>query len=292
MARAGGALGDLGCVANVDDLEARAPGRSEGCEPEFKARGFRRDVADTDAGRGLAVGAARRLDLDRGEVGKVDQQQLPGQLPREIQQNLEREQRLHHAENPRDGSQDARFRAVTDDPIGARGWPYASKAGMAGARAIDLQLALVLVDAGEHRALAREDRGIIHEEFGAEVIAAFDHEVEATNQVPRIGGGQALVERLDLDSRVEGCDRGTGERGLRLADIAQSVNWLAMQIACLQRVSIHDAQAADASAGEILQHRTAESARADDEHAGRGELRLAGGANLFQKLLPGVIGLH
>ena len=39
-----------------------------------------------------------------------------------------------------------------------------------------------------------------------------------------------------------------------------------MQVAGLDAVAVRDADAPDAGGGEVLQHRHAEAARADDEH--------------------------
>ena len=48
--------------------------------------------ADMRAIGGVALGAARRLDLETGEIHEIQQQQFAFELPGQIQQNLERQQ--------------------------------------------------------------------------------------------------------------------------------------------------------------------------------------------------------
>ena len=60
----------------------------------------------------------------------------------------------------------------------------------------------------------------------------------------------------------------------------------------MQRIGIDQPQEAHPGAGEILQHRTAETAGADDEHPARRQRRLAGGADFLEEYLPRIIGLH
>lgn len=61
-----------------------------------------------------------------------------------------------------------------------------------------------------------------------------------------------------------------------------------MKVGRLDRVVIDDRDPPDARAHEILQHRTAEPARADHEHRGGGKLRLAGRSDLAQDRLTRV----
>ena len=67
---------------------------------------------------------------------------------------------------------------------------------------------------------------------------------------------------------------------------------LAMEVGLLDRVVIDDGEAADAGAGQILQHRTAEAAGADDQDRRGSEPRLAGGADFGQHDLAGVAVAH
>ena len=63
-----------------------------------------------------------------------------------------------------------------------------------------------------------------------------------------------------------------------------------MQVRRLEPVAIDDADAADAGAGEVLQHRHTETAGADHEHRGGAQPRLALRADFTQRDLARVVG--
>ncbi len=62
-----------------------------------------------------------------------------------------------------------------------------------------------------------------------------------------------------------------------------------MQVGRLEPVGVDDAQAADAGAGEVLQHRNAEASRAHHEHGGGAQSSLALGADFTQRDLARVV---
>ena len=87
---------------------------------------------------------------------------------------------------------------------------------------------------------------------------------------------------------VDGARRhGRGLR-LRLADPVRGVGDLALQVGQLQPVVVDDADGADAGRREVQRERRAEPAGADDQHAGRLQLRLADAADVLQQDVPGV----
>jgi len=58
-----------------------------------------------------------------------------------------------------------------------------------------------------------------------------------------------------------------------------------VQVARIEVVGVDQTEVADAGAREVLQHRTSEAARPDDQHAASRERCLSGSANLFQQPL-------
>ena len=193
---------------------------------------------------------------------------------------------------PGTGPRTPASRAIAHHAVRGRIRPQAAQARLPALGLVDLQLALVLVDAREHGGTCCEHRRIVDEEFRAEIVAAVDHEIVGANQVERIGFVEARHMGLDGHGRVDGRDRGARQLRLGQAGIGQRENGLTMQIARLEGVRIHDPEMPDSRARQILQHRAAEAAGADDEHAARGELRLAVRAHLLEHQLPGIVRLH
>jgi len=59
-----------------------------------------------------------------------------------------------------------------------------------------------------------------------------------------------------------------------LAGVGQRIDGLTVQIAGIQGIGVHQAQMADARAGQVLEHGTAESADADDQYPAARQSRL------------------
>ena len=71
-------------------------------------------------------------------------------------------------------------------------------------------------------------------------------------------------------------------------DVRRAVDHLALQVRQRHGVVVDHAQRADAGRGEIQQHRRAQAAGADHQHARAAERRLAGAADLAQHDVPGI----
>ena len=158
-----------------------AAAASEGIRTSM-SESSRVELADERAAGRAALGAARRLEFQAGEIHEIQEQQLALELARNGQQDLERQQRLQRAESAGHRTEHARFGAVADDAIGRRVGPQAAQAGVRRARLVDLQLPLVLIDAGEDGGPLGKHRGIVDQELGAEIVAAIDHDVVRADQ--------------------------------------------------------------------------------------------------------------
>ena len=95
--------------------------------------------------------------------------------------------------------------------------------------------------------------------------------------------------RFDAHFGIERAHARGGERGFLAAAVGQRVPGLAMQVRGLEPVAVDDAEPADAGAGEVLQHRHTQSARADHQHRGGAQPRLACGADFAQRDLARVV---
>ena len=157
---------------------------------------------------------------------------------------------------------------------------------MARLRLVDLQLALVLVDAGKDRGPMRDHGGVVDQVLGAKIVAAIDHEVVAADERESVVCVQPLGVQFDPHGGVDPLDRCRRQFGLRLAGIRQGEYRLTMQIAGLQSVGIDHAQAADPRPGQILQHRAAEASGADHQHPRARQHCLARRPDLLEQNLP------
>ena len=70
--------------------------------------------------------------------------------------------------------------------------------------------------------------------------------------------------------------------GLAPADVGGREQDLALQVGELDDVVVDDADAADAGGGEVVQHRRAQPAGADDQHRAGAQLLLAALADLLE----------
>src|SRR5581483_9046164 len=80
------------------------------------------------------------------------------------------------------------------------------------------------------------------------------------------------------------------EVGLEFADIGERVHCLPVEVGRLQSIAVDQAESPDAGAGEIADDGYAQPAAPDDQDAAGAQLRLAAGADFFQRDLPGIVG--
>ena len=146
-----------------------------------------------------------------------------------------------------------------------------------------------MIDAGEQHRLAGAQRQIVEQELRGEVVAAVEDQVVTGGEPIGVAGIETQRVRLDAHFGIERAHALRRERGFLAAAIGERVPGLAMQVRRLEPVAVDDAEAADAGAREILQHRNAETAGADDQHGRRAQARLARGADFAQRDLARVV---
>ena len=108
-----------------------------------------------------------------------------------------------------------------------------------------------------------------------EVVAAVEDEVVTRGQPLGIAGIETQRVRLDAHLGIQRAHARRRQRGFLAAAIGERIPGLAMQVRWLEPVAVDDAEPADAGAGEVLQHRHAESTGADHQHGGGAQPRLA-----------------
>src|SRR5713226_2266485 len=129
---------------------------------------------------------------------------------------------------------------------------------------------------------------IVEEITRRKIVAAVSDEVVALDQRGRVRLVEALRMRLDPHLGIDGGDRGARALDLGGAYARGRMNDLALQVREVDRVVIDDAERADAGGGEVEQHRRAQPAGADDEHARGHELGLPLLADFVEDEVAGV----
>ena len=242
---------------------------------------------------GLVPAVGQRLEAHRA---RVDHQQPPDQAAIVVAEAADdfadRLQRHQRAERAGERAEHADLRAGRHGPRRRRLGKEAAvgRIGLAvGAVFVGLQRrqrAVVFADRGGDQRLAFVEAGVGNGVAGGEIVAAVEHDVPIGDQRARVGLVEPPLDLDHLDMRIEARDRLLGAVDLLAADIAGRVQHLAMQIGERDDVVVDDPQSPDAGAGEILQRRRAEPARADRQRARRLELVLPRPADAAQHDLP------
>ena len=140
---------------------------------------------------------------------------------------------------------------------------------------------------GDER-LFRQIARIRHQITRGEIVGAVGDQIVARNDVERVRSPEPDRMGLDRDVRIEPRDRGRGAFDLGRADVRRRVDDLALQVRQRHRVVVDDPERADAGSREIKQHRRAEPARADHQHARASERGLSGSTHLAQHDMAGI----
>ena len=92
---------------------------------------------------------------------------------------------------------------------------------------------------------------IVDEEFHGEVVGTVHDEVVLLNDIQRVRRVEELVVGIHLHIGVDGLDLLLGAFYLRHTHVLGEVDDLTLQVAQIDHIRIHDADASDASSGKI-----------------------------------------
>jgi hypothetical protein len=217
-----GCARDFLVVADVDDGVTVARRRGERAEGHLEIGGCLAALDGRDAGaRATAArGCARSANAARRERHQVKDQELAAQLSRQVKQELQGLDGLEASEDAGHGTEHARLGTVPDESIARRFGPQAAQARGVFVRAIDLQLALVLVHARKDRGLACQHTGIVQQKLGREIVAAIDGELVIVEEPTHVVGIQSHRVNANIDFGVERAQTACCELRFRLADVA------------------------------------------------------------------------
>ncbi len=228
----------------------------------------RRRIAAERAGR-----VAGQSDLAHPGVERIDEQQPPHERLAGSEQQLERLGSLPGADDAGQRPEHAALGARRNLALGRRLGEDAAVARAAGSPE-DRHLPVEAKDRPVDVRPSFEHAGVVDEIAGLERVRAVDDQVVEAHEFARVGGHEAHRNRVDCDVGIERPQPFGGGLDLQPPDAGRVVQDLALKIRHVDAVVVDDPDPADARGRQVRQHRRAQAARTDAEHARRGELAL------------------
>ena len=275
------------------DVEPMRTGeRGDGCF--FQAAQVDHQIAGDDGpGRderhvGVGLRRAGKTETAKAQLARVESHDPPENRRLQPQQQMKRHVRLQPPQH-RDRGAEHTHRG-TGAAFGRDIGKHRAIARTAAAEGADI------AGKADHRCtdqrLAGGMAGIAQDIGRGKAVGCVDDQIGLPDQFRDVLRRQPLDDGIDRDRRVE-LQKGRARAvRLGLADVGHAVERLAMQVRLLDHVVIDDDQSADSCTGKILQYRTAEAARADDQHRRGRQTRLSRDADLAQHGLAGIAIAH
>src|SRR4051794_12010060 len=123
----------------------------------------------------------------------------------------------------------------------------------------------------KHRAidvrLARKHADVIRQIAGGEIIGAVHDQVVISDDLLRVGAGEAAFVQLEFDLRIDIQEPVAGRCQFAAADVLCSVKNLPLQVAKIDTVEIDDAERSNAGCCQIKRSWGAEAASANAQNA-------------------------
>src|SRR5256884_3175021 len=213
------------------------------------------------------------LELAELHAESVKQKQAPHEIVPAAEDQLDRFHRLNGANDSGQNAEHSAFCAGRHKSWRRRfrieaaiAWPirHAKHGGLSFKpenRAIDVWL-------------SEQDARVIHEVTGRKIVRAVYDDVEVLEEFERVGAGQLCFKRLNLNVRIEVRKARARRFALRLSDIGGAKRNLALEIGGVDDVEVNQPELADACGGKIQTERSAEPARANEQHLGVFQLEL------------------
>ena len=118
-----------------------------------------------------------------------------------------------------------------------------------------------------HHRDAELHRRIIQRVACLKGVGAVNDEIHAIQQRCNVLGGEHVVDRLNLNVWIECANLHCSGLHLQHPNAISGVDHLTLQVRCLYRIEVDDAQLANASRRKIERRRCAESSCANHQHA-------------------------
>src|SRR3989475_10217085 len=234
-----------------------------------------------------ALGVLAQLELPELHPERVEDEETADQGVAPPEKKFDRLERLNRSDNAREHPEHSALRTRRDE-AGRRRFRVQAPVTGALRRVEDARLAFEPEDRSVDVRLAQEDRRVVHEVSGREVVRPIDDDVVVFQNVQRVLGGEARLVRLHVDVRVDLSDALLRDVDLLAADVLRPVQHLALQVRLVDHVEVDDPETADAGGAEVLGERHAEPPGADDQGGRLLEFQLPRHADFGQDQMPGI----
>ena len=263
-------------------LSERAPSRRRA----RRAAGTWSSYSAITISRALAAGRALRVaaDLERAEalLERVVGEEAPDERFAEVEHELDGLERLDRTDDPGEHAEHAGLGARRRQ-LGRRRLGQQAAVARAVVGLEHRDLTLEPEDRPVHDGHALEERRVVQQVAGREVVGAVDDDVVAADDVDDVVGAEAHVVGDDVDVGVERGERLLRRVDLAVADALDVVQDLALQVRGVDDVHVDDAERADSRRREIQGRRRPEATRAEQEDLRLEQALLTGFAHLRQE---------
>ena len=227
------------------------------------------------------------LDLPKLHLERIDQHQSSDQRVTHSEDPLDRLERLQAAHQAREHAEHTGLGAVGHQVRRRRLRKETSIARPAG-RSEHRDLAVEPEDAAVHVWLSQQDRRVVHQVSGREVIAPVEGKIVAAQDLERVFRGEPDRVGHDLNIGIQVPQPFLRGFSLGAPEASGSVEDLALQVGELDQVGVHDPQGSNARGRQVEGGRRAEAAGADDEYPGATKPLLSRDADFRQGEVSGV----
>src|SRR5213594_3200252 len=234
-----------------------------------------------------ALGVLAQLELPELHPERVEDEEAADQRVAPPEEKFDRLDRLDRSDNAREHAEHAALGARWNETGRRRFGVQTAVTGALG-RVEDARLAFEAEDRAVDVRLVQEDRRVVHEVPGREVVRSIDDDVVVFQDVQRVVRRETRLVGLHVDVRVDLGDPFFRDLDLLAADVLRPVQHLALQVRLVDHVEVDDPETADAGGAEVLRERHAESPGADDEGGRLLELQLPRHADFGQDQVSGI----
>ncbi len=240
------------------------------------------------------------MDAARRTVGVLAQPDFPEAHPKRVVDQETTDERfadpedqlqglggLDGADHARQNTEHAAFSAARHQ-TGGRRLGVQTAVARTVLRREDGRLPLEAEDAAVGVGTPLQHAGVVHEIPGGEVVGPVEDDVVRGHDLPRIRRCQRAVVRFDAHSGIHRFETRRRRGNLRAADVGGGMEDLALEVARVHSIEIHESQRPDSRGGKVQRRRRSEPARADAQHAGRLELPLSVESDLGQSQVTAI----
>ena len=118
---------------------------------------------------------------------------------------------------------------------------------------------------------------------GGEIIGTVENDIGTGDQGAERFAGQALLQRDDIDFRIDGAQRLAARLGLGHADPCLGVDDLSLQVGEVDRVVVNQRDLSDAGRGKIKRRRRTQTTSTDDQCVRGQNIRLTFDAEFVEQ---------